>query len=322
MGIWKNQVDIYADLAVVDEFIKNALMSSQRVLNSAVNDLLAAGGKRIRPAMVLLAGRFGRYNEEKLIPLAASVEIMHMATLVHDDIIDEAELRRGRATTQSRWGNDVAVFTGDFLFTRAFAVITQKTSHENMHYLSQAIRSVCEGEIEQFESRYQSQVSFLSYLRRISRKTARLFALSCQVGALEAKCRSKMVRHLRAFGHDFGMAFQITDDLLDFSGKQVEVGKPLCSDFVQGIYTLPVIYTMKNPSYTDRIMKFMGKTVLNEDEIKEIGHLVEESGGIEYSKKLALRYLIRCHLHLNALPNIPAKDALLELVEELIERKY
>src|SRR5665647_1990229 len=155
MGIWKKQVDIYTDLTVVDEFITSSLKSSQRVLNDAVNDLLEAGGKRLRPALVLLAGRFGKYNEEKLIPLAASIEIMHMATLVHDDIIDEAELRRGRPTTQTRWGNDVAVFTGDFLFTRAFAIITQKTSYENMHYLSQTIKSVCEGEIEQFESRYQ-----------------------------------------------------------------------------------------------------------------------------------------------------------------------
>lgn len=322
MGIWKKQVDIYTDLTVVDEFITSSLKSSQRVLNDAVNDLLEAGGKRLRPALVLLAGRFGKYNEEKLIPLAASIEIMHMATLVHDDIIDEAELRRGRPTTQTRWGNDVAVFTGDFLFTRAFAIITQKTSYENMHYLAQTIKSVCEGEIEQFESRYQCKVSLMSYLRRISRKTARLFALSCQVGALESKCKSNMIRHLRAFGHDFGMAFQITDDLLDFSGKQVEVGKPLCSDFVQGIYTLPVIYTLQNPSYVEKIRPFMGNIVLDDNALKEIGRLVEESGGIEYSKKLALRYLIRCHVHLNALPNIPAKDALLELVEELIERKY
>lgn len=211
--------------------------------------------------MVLLASRFGKYDEERLIPLASSVEIMHMATLVHDDIIDEAEFRRGRSTIQSRWGNDIAVFTGDFLFTRAFSIVTQKTSHENMHQLSKAIRAVCEGEIDQFESRYQHEVSLRQYLKRISRKTAMLFALSCHVGAAEAQCKPKLIRHLRQLGHDFGMAFQITDDLLDFNGKQ-------------------------------------------------------------YSTKLALRYLDRCRMHLDSLPNNPAKDALQELIEELIGRRY
>jgi heptaprenyl diphosphate synthase len=322
MGIWKKNVDVYRDIDKIDEFIRSSLVANQRVLNEAVNDLLSAGGKRLRPAMVLLSGRFGRYNEEKLIPLAAAIEIMHMATLVHDDIIDESEMRRGKPTTRSRWGNETAVFTGDYLFAKAFDLVTQAVSQRNMYYLSRAIRGICEGEVDQFEARYSREMSFRRYLKRISRKTALLFALSCQVGAAEARCKKETARHLRKFGHNFGMAFQITDDLLDFTGNQSEVGKPLCSDFVEGVYTLPVIYTVTNPEYKEEIERYIGKKDLNEDDVRNIGRLVEESGGLERSKKLALRYLERCRASLDALPDIPARAALHELVEELIGRKY
>lgn len=322
MRVWKKHVDIYEDIDKIDAFIRNSLKASQQVLNDAINDLLNAGGKRLRPAMVLLAGRFGRYNEEKLISLAAAIEIMHMATLIHDDIIDQSELRRGRPTVRNRWGNEIAVFTGDYLFTRAFDLVTQTISQKNMHHLSQAIKAICVGEVDQFESRYDKNMYIGKYLKRISRKTAILFSLSCQVGASEARCRQEVIRHLRKFGHDFGMAFQITDDLLDFSGNQDEVGKPLCSDFAEGVYTLPVIYTMLDSSYSSKLEPYIGKKDLTDSDINQIGKLVDESGGLERSKKLALRYLDRCNDSLAALPNIPARDALRELMEELIQRRY
>jgi heptaprenyl diphosphate synthase len=322
MGIWKRHVDVYEDINKIDDYIRTSLQANQRVLNDAVNDLLDAGGKRLRPVLVLLAGRFGRYNKEKLIPLAAAVEIMHMATLVHDDIIDESELRRGRPTTRSRWGNSVAVFTGDFLFTRAFSLITQGVSRKNMHHLSSSIRAICEGEVDQYQSKFSQEISILRYLKRIARKTAVLFSLSCQVGAEESNCRQNTIRYLRKFGYDFGMAFQITDDLLDFSGDQNQVGKPLCSDFMEGVYTLPVIYTLQNTPYKDKMAKYIGRQDLTGGEIKEVGRLVEESGGLEKSRRLALRYLERCHNSLAQLPDNKAKGAMMELLEELIERRY
>src|SRR5690554_5115301 len=142
MGIWNKNTDIYADLEEVNDNIRSALKTNQTALAKAMDELLKAGGKRLRPAMVLLSGRFGRYNKDKLVPLAAGIEILHMATLVHDDIIDEAAFRRGAPTVQSRWGKDVAVFTGDFLFTRAFSLITKKTSSENMQLLSNVIKAI------------------------------------------------------------------------------------------------------------------------------------------------------------------------------------
>jgi heptaprenyl diphosphate synthase len=322
MRIWKKHVDVYDEIDKIDSFLRESLKANQQVLNDAISDLLNAGGKRLRPVMVLLAGHFGRYNEKKLIPLSAAIEIMHMATLVHDDIIDDSDLRRGRPTTRSRWGNQVAVLTGDFLFTKAFSLVTQNVLQKNMHQLSNVIRAICEGEVDQFQSRYTTDVSVLRYLKRISRKTAVLFSLSCQVGAAEANCKLETIRYLRKFGHDFGMAFQITDDLLDFSGNEKEVGKPLCSDFMEGVYTLPIIYTLQNEEYKDKMASYMGREDLTEDEIKEVGKLVEQSGGLDKSKQLASRYLERCHESLSHLPNNSAKGAMQELVEELIERRY
>ena len=322
MGVWKKHVNVYEDIEKIDDFIRQSLKANQKVLNDAVNDLLNAGGKRLRPAMVLLAGRFGKYREDKLMPLAAAIEIMHMATLVHDDIIDESEVRRGRPTTRNRWGNGTAVFTGDFMFTRAFALITQCTSQRNMHYLSNAIKAICEGEVDQFQSRFGHPLSTVHYLKRIARKTAMLFSLSCQVGAEESHCKKDTVRYLRKFGQDFGMAFQITDDLLDFSGDQEEAGKPLCSDFIEGVYTLPVIYTVQDPIYKEQMIQYIGRRDLTESDIREVGRLVEESGGLEKSKHMAMRYLERCRNSLDNLPDNIAKGALSELVEELIGRRY
>lgn len=322
MGIWKKHTNIYDDLAEVELYIRNSLKTRQKILAEAVEGLLNAGGKRLRPALVLLAGMFGQYDKEKLIPLAASIEILHMATLVHDDVIDEADVRRGRPTVQSRFGNDIAVFTGDYLFTRSFSIVTQKTTFENMHRLSQAIKAICEGEIEQYESRYNKNVSVRRYLKRIYRKTALLFALSCQVGALESQCQPKVVNHITHFGREFGMAFQITDDLLDFSGLKAEVGKPIFNDFAQGIYTLPIIYALQHNEYKRKMAALLESSELGPEHLEEVKGLVKQSGGLDYARKMAARYIERCRRHLGALPKIYAREVMEELLEELIERRY
>ncbi len=322
MLIWKKHVDIYDELALVDSCIRKNLKSNLHILNDTLSDLLANGGKRLRPALVLLSAQFGNYDRDKLVPLASAIEIMHMATLVHDDVIDDARLRRGRPTTRSRFGNDVAVFTGDFLFTKAFTLISQSTTPQNMHLLAVAIKAICEGEIEQYESRFKPSVSVRHYLKRIARKTAVLFELSSYVGAVEAGCSKQTSRLLRKLGFDFGMAFQITDDILDFTGQQAVVGKPLCSDFRQGVYTLPVIYTAMDPRYSGEMHAYMQKDDLTEEDIAGIGRLVEQSGGLKYAKELAMTYLDRCRSYLDQLPDMPAKGAIEELLEELVERKY
>lgn len=321
-GLTVSYLDIVGDdLTKVDEHIKNVLSSKQKILESALKELLEAGGKRLRPALVLLSGKFGKYDEKRLIPLAAAVEILHMATLVHDDIIDESKIRRGRPTIQSRWGKDVAVFTGDFLFAKTFLLLAHSTTVENMQGLSKVVKAVCEGEIAQYQSRYDKHVTIRQYLKRIGRKTALLFALSCYIGAKESECSLKVVRCLREFGFNFGMAFQITDDLLDFTGNPVKMGKPVGSDFIQGVYTLPLIYAI-NSSYRDEVIGILDKEDYVPEDVERVIELVYASGGIEYSKNLARDYLKRARTFIDGLVSIPAKAALQNLVEGLIERSY
>jgi heptaprenyl diphosphate synthase len=322
MKAWKKYVDICDDICKVDDYIRKSLKSSQKVLTDAVDDLLSAGGKRLRPAMLLLAGRFGNYDEAKLIPMAATIEMIHMATLVHDDIIDESDMRRGRPTTRNRWDNSTAVFTGDYILARAFYIITQNVSQRSMRQLSNVIKGICEGEVDQYQSRFDHSLSIYHYLKRIARKTGMLFSLSCQIGAEESRCKKETVHFLRKFGLDLGVAFQISDDILDFFGDQKKMGKPLCCDFADGIYTLPVIYAMENPQIKTQLVDYMGRKHLSESELDHVSSLVKENGGLEKSRAMAGRYLERCRSSLSKLPDISAKRAFQDIVDGLMERKY
>lgn len=317
MRVRKKHIDVYTEIDKIDNYIRKSLKANQQVLTDAVNDLLFAGGKRLRPAMLMLAGRFGKYNEDKLIPLAATIEMIHMATLIHDDIIDESDMRRGRPTTRNRWGNSTAVFTGDFILARAFSIITQSVSQKSMHHISSVIKGICEGEVDQFQSKYEPSLSVIHYLKRTARKTGMLFSLSCQIGAEESRCKKDTVHFLSKFGLDFGVAFQISDDIIDFFGDQNKAGKPLCCDFVEGVYTLPVIYAMEDSKFRDQLEEFIGRKNLTVNEVEEVGRLVGVNGGMEKSRIMVGRYLKRCCTSLDNLPNIPAKRILHEFVEEL-----
>lgn len=322
MRMWKKGTYIHGELMEAEKHIRKALKTRQATLAKSMGELLEAGGKRLRPALVILSGHFGEYDRKKLMPLAAGIEILHMATLVHDDIIDDADTRRGIPTVQAKWGKDAAVFTGDFLLTRSFALITQNVELDNMHKLSNVMKAICEGEIDQYEARYDLDISINDYLKRIARKTALLFSLSCRVGAEESGCSPRDTWNLWKFGRNMGMAFQIIDDILDFSGNEKTVGKPLMADFSSGVFTLPVIYTARRPGYRARFEKIIGRGDFTSDELEEVQRWVHESGGINYSKKLAQRYIKRATNNLESLPPIPARDCLYDLVVELEERHY
>ncbi len=245
-----------------------------------------------------------------------------MATLVHDDIIDDADIRRGIPTVQAKWGKDMAVFTGDFLLTRSFSLITQNVELENMHKLSNAMKAICEGEIDQYQQRYNLDISINAYLKRIARKTALLFALSCRVGAEESKCSPRDVWNLWQFGKNVGMAFQIVDDLLDFAGNAQIVGKPLMADFASGVFTLPIIYAARDSWYKKKLKEIIEAGQFTQDELQCVQKWVHESGAIGHTEKLAHRYINRAINNLKALPEIPARDYLKDLVIELERREY
>lgn len=313
---------IEEELKDLENFIVEKVESPQMLISSAVRDLINAGGKRIRPALTILFGKALGYKTDKLIPLAASMEIIHMATLIHDDIVDDSSLRRGMPTIQSKYGKDVAVFTGDYLFSKAFLIVSEYENTEILKRLANGVKKICEGEIEQYESRYSLNISFLKYIRRIKKKTGMLMSISCIAGAFGKAANPKLIRNIGLYGMYLGLAFQITDDILDFMGDIKVIGKPVGNDIRQGVFTLPLIYALKYSDKKDDIYKILESSKYSDDDINKIIDIVKKSGGIEFSKKLSERYVNKGIKSIQNLKDSVYKKALCDLIYDLNSRKY
>lgn len=315
--------DLKKDLQSIEQELTEAVASRDSQLASAASHLLHAGGKRIRPVFVLLSGRFGSYDLERLKCIAVPLELIHMATLVHDDVIDDAETRRGRKTVKAQWDNRVAMFTGDFLFARALEVVS-RIGHPRIHrILSRAIVQMCRGEIEQIRDFYNDRQLLLRYLHRIKRKTALLMAISCQLGALASDADEEMVRVLYRYGYYVGMAFQITDDVLDLTGDEQQLGKPAGSDLRQGNVTLPVIHTLQYGTREDRerilaYLRSRGEKVPLDEVLARVRH----AEGVPFALNLAERYLEKALSMVDALPPINARDSLRMIARFVGTRTY
>lgn len=317
--------DIYlqfqADIQYIEKELERAVRSKEPVLNEAANHLLKAGGKRIRPVFVLLSGKFGKYDIEKLKYVAVPLELIHMATLVHDDVIDDADKRRGKLTVKAQWDNRIAMYTGDYILARSLTYISHLKDPKIHQILSDGIVQMCEGEIEQIRYFNHWQQGLKIYLRRIKRKTALLIAISCKLGALVSGAPAAVVRRLYNYGYNIGMAFQITDDILDFVGNEKKLGKPAGSDLKQGNITLPAIYALKYSEDRARLKDWIIQGNI-EQNVEEAVHIVKESGGIEFSLQLAERYLHKSLAHLSYLPDISSKDALKKIACFIAERQF
>lgn len=320
-------VDIYKnlrqDLQVVERELSRSVHSNNPELDRSSAHLLEAGGKRIRPVFTLLAGQFGDYDMERLKKVAVPLEMIHMASLVHDDVIDDSETRRGRSTVKAEWDNRVAMYTGDYLFARALTIAAQVTDPRVHQVLSRSIREMSRGEIEQIREFYNPDQGLIGYLRRIKRKTALLMAVSCQVGAMVATAEDAVVRRLRLYGYYVGMAFQITDDVLDLTGDEKELGKPAGSDLRQGNVTLPVIYLLHHGSQEDieGIRSYLA-TRGEGAEIEDILHRVRRSDGISYANEVSRRYLDKALQCLEGLPAGPARESLHVIAQFIGKRSY
>lgn len=317
--------DIYfnmrKDLKEIDIDISKAISTDQRILYDASYQLFKAGGKRIRPIFVLLAGHFGNYQYDKLKKVAVSLEIIHMATLVHDDVIDDANRRRGKLTVKAQWDNKVAMSTGDYLLAKFLIEITELENNQLHKILSKALVQIVEGEIDQIKDLNNWGLAFKQYLRRIKRKTALLIALSTQLGALVSDADENTVRRLYQYGYYTGMAFQIIDDILDFTGTTVQLGKPAGSDLRQGNITLPALYAYNNSDVSSELKRIMSDKQ-TENRIEEIISLVKVSGGIEYSQEIAQRYIEKAQRALKNLPEIKEKEIMFKISEFIAERTY
>lgn len=306
----------------LNKFMLKHCKSNRIILDSAITDLINGGGKRLRPLLVTLAGSFGdKDNNEKLLSIGAAIELLHMATLVHDDIIDEAELRRGQLSAQEKFGKNVAVFVGDFLLSKSYILFAKYISEHSLLKLNKVVKLVCVGEIDQFEEKYDIDLSLMDYLKRIRRKTALLFAVSSYIGAYEAGVRGENLHLLYNFSLEMGMTFQIQDDLLDFTGEEDKTGKKIDQDLSTGIYTLPIIYLLRNKEYCKKAKKLLSKDNLSDDGIKEIKDMVSESGALDDSRVMARLFLERAMDNLNKLPPNKAKEDMEYILDLQMKRQ-
>lgn len=315
----ENKDFLTMELSKVEEHLLKTLKTRSKMVEASLKNFVKSGGKRLRPALTIIGSTFGDYKSEVVIPLAASIEIMHMATLIHDDIVDDAETRRGIRTMQSSLGKNTAVYCGDFLFTRAFMLIADMAEVEMMKDLSKAIAFICDSEIDQNEQKFDQTVDIRKYLKRIGGKTAALFSLSIGVGAHKAGCDKKMTSKLSNIGKNIGMAFQIVDDILDFTGNEKTVGKPLLSDAKQGIYTLPILYSLQGP-YKEKTIKAI--EMIDTDGGESLLKCVTNSGGLDRTKGLARKYINKALKLKDSLPDGYGKDAITAIIEKQLERKF
>ena len=282
-------------------------------LGEVAGHLTSAGGKRIRPAVTLLASRLGNSSDPKTIMAAAAIEITHMATLYHDDVIDEGDLRRGVPSANAKWGNTVAILAGDFLFARSSGLAAE-VGGRVPRILADAIASVVEGQLLQLEADFDVSRHLDHYLRTISGKTAALFEAAARIGALLGSLDGTAESAVASFGRSFGMAFQVADDLLDLTASEEELGKPPGSDLREGVYNLPVIWAIENrPGLTG----LLGSTDVDVDEVRKI---ILETGAFDRAMQLAASHAQDALGHLTTVERGEARDALENLTRLVVER--
>ncbi len=320
LGIFK---DIEKDLQLVEEKLQQVVKHDNPILNKSSIHLLNAGGKRLRPAFALLAGRFYNYNIETVLPLAVALELIHMASLVHDDVVDAALIRRGIPTVKAKWGNRISMHAGDVLFGKSLQLIAQYESKPLVtKELSRVAIKMSEGEIQQISTAYQSKQTIKDYFYRIERKTALLIAVSGQLGAVVCGAPKEIYLPLRRYGHKIGMAFQITDDILDMVADEKKLGKPIGGDLRQGIVTLPVIYALNHSAQKERLAKLVESRDKTDAEVNEAINIIIECGGIDYANRVVDRYINRAKDELKYLPDIPSKKVLLTVADFVKHRKF
>ncbi|GAA0750540.1 MULTISPECIES: polyprenyl synthetase family protein [Clostridium] len=318
--IWNKYPEIKQELVDVLNLMKSNVKCKDKKIENSIIELIESGGKLLRPAFVLIGSKFGEYDREKSIPTAAVIEMLHMATLVHDDVIDDSKLRRGQETIQSKYGKDYAVYIGDYLFCVCFKILATNASLQAIKVDSRAMSKICMGEVNQLNSRFSMNLSVKDYLSRISGKTAELFSISLYLGAAECNANTKISRELRNIGHNLGMAFQIIDDILDYEGNDESIKKSAANDLKQGIYTLPLIYAYKKDK--NAFDNILAKDFYTEEEVSKIIELVKKNNGIENAKELAEKYMKKCFKGIDRLPENEYKYILRDIAEWLLLRTY
>jgi heptaprenyl diphosphate synthase len=309
-------------LKLVDHTIEKVAEVEAGFISRLLEHVLKGGGKRIRPAITLLAGKFHNYNLDLLVPMAAAVEVLHTATLVHDDIIDRSRTRRGKVTVSAEWGDARAILLGDYLLAKAADLCAATENCRVIRLCSQTLMTISRGELEQSAFTFNLSGAKDQYYRWITAKTAALFGMAAESGGILSGASEAEIAALREYGCNLGMAFQIVDDVLDFAGDEAEMGKPTGEDLRQGVVTLPAILYLES-NYGDRPAKDIAGIVAkkNERKLRLLTRKVRESPFIKECLEIAANYSDLARKSLSVMSDGIAKQSLLKLVEWALERK-
>ncbi len=313
---------INKDMRLVDNLIQESLQSDVVLINQVGHHIVNSGGKRLRPALLLLIARHFDYSGSQHINLAAIIEFIHTATLLHDDVVDASILRRGQETANQRWGNEASVLVGDFLYSRAFQMMVETNSMRVMDILSEATNAIAEGEVQQLLNSHDPETSEISYIDVIQSKTAKLFEAAGRLGAILSERSLVDEQAMAKYGMHLGTAFQLIDDVLDYSASSSELGKNIGDDLAEGKPTLPLLYALWNSQGNEANIireSILNGGLVNLDVIQKI---INETGAIEYTADLAQR---EANLAIESLAHFQTTDyldAMVNLAKFSVERRF
>ncbi len=313
---------IDADMTAVDGVIRHKLASDVVLVNQISNYIIGAGGKRLRPLLVLLASGHFSADPDKSRELAAVIEFIHTATLLHDDIVDESSMRRGKQTANAVFGSAASVLVGDFLYSRSFQMMVEVGSMQVMQVMAEATNIIAEGEVLQLLNVGDPDTDEESYLRVVRYKTAKLFEAAARVGAILGGADAADERALAQYGMHLGTAFQIIDDVLDYSGDASETGKNLGGDLAEGKPTLPLIYALRNGNDDERRVIRNAIEVGNIENMDAVIAAIKSTGAVDYARSTAVREADTARAAIGGLKHSVYKDALLQLCVFAVERRY
>ena len=314
---------VAAELASLEGLLRFELRGDPEAVSAPMSALFAAGGKRLRPALVLLTARLGQYEGSRVMPAAMAVEMTHAATLVHDDVIDRASTRRGRPTVAATVGNESAIVVGDFYFAKAYELASRTRSAEVVAILARAVMQICAGEVRQQSRRFHYALDEDGYMQWIHDKTATLLSACCDIGALLGKLKRKERSALHNYGVYLGLAFQIADDVLDYTSSEDEIGKPIGHDLAEGFATLPLMMARANEQAAAELAPILvDGRVLSLDEAQRVAAVVRASDGPRSALERARALASEARSQLAKLPDTPATQTLALITEYVVSRKF
>ena len=316
---------IQSDLEQVDITFEKRATSGLPILNSASMHALGSPGKRLRTALTLLSGKMKAYNLDKLLPLSVAFEMVHLATLIHDDIVDNAKTRRGNPTVNALWGDNIAILLGDYYFAKTAGLIADINDNRIDHLFSDTVATVCEGTIMEMMTAGRIDLTIESYYEKISHKTACLIAACCKGGAIVSQASDEEIELLYDYGLNLGIAFQIIDDILDYTEDQVTIGKPAGNDLRQGMVTLPLIYALQaqpQNGHHQRVHGLLTDATHQDEDYHSVVKWVVTGQGVERSQADAQTYADKARQALYHFPASADRAVLDELIDFVVSRKH